>query len=112
MADEELIKEIIERAEWEEGQRLADETFVGLKNGEVAPDKLVVDLKREDIAKVLKVSYIAERFFGRSRSWLCHKLNNDIVNGKRDGFTIDERKKLKEALDTIAYEIQTLSDNL
>nr|DAK20693.1 MAG TPA: protein of unknown function (DUF5053) [Caudoviricetes sp.]DAN03851.1 MAG TPA: protein of unknown function (DUF5053) [Caudoviricetes sp.] len=112
MADEELIKEIIERAESEEGQRLADETFARLKNGEVAPDKLVVDLKREDIAKVLKVSYIAERFFGRSRSWLCHKLNNDIVNGKRDGFTIDERKKLKEALDTIAYEIQILSDNL
>nr|DAZ02862.1 MAG TPA: protein of unknown function (DUF5053) [Caudoviricetes sp.] len=112
MADEELIKEIIERAESEEGQRLADETFARLKNGEVAPDKVVVDLKREDIAKVLKVSYIAERFFGRSRSWLCHKLNNDIVNGKRDGFTIDERKKLKEALDTIAYEIQTLSDNL
>lgn len=112
MADEELIKEIIERAESEEGQRLADETFARLKNGDVAPDKLVVDLKREDIAKVLKVSYIAERFFGRSRSWLCHKLNNDIVNGKRDGFTIDERKKLKEALDTIAYEIQTLSDNL
>lgn len=112
MADEELIKEIIERAESEEGQRLADETFARLKNGEVAPDKVVVDLRREDISKVLKVSYIAERFFGRSRSWLCHKLNNDIVNGKRDGFTIDERKKLKEALDTIAYEIQTLSDNL
>lgn len=112
MADEELIKEIIERAESEEGQRLADETFARLKNGEVAPDKVVIDLKREDISKVLKVSYIAERFFGRSRSWLCHKLNNDLVNGKRDGFTIDERKKLKEALDTIAYEIQTLSDNL
>lgn len=112
MADEDLIKEIIERAESEEGQRLADETFARLKNGEVAPDKLVVDLKREDIAKVLKVSYIAERFFGRSRSWLCHKLNNDIVNGKRDGFTIEERKKLKAALDTIAYEIQILSDNL
>lgn len=112
MADEELIKEIIERAESEEGQRLADETFARLKNGEVTPDKLVVDLKREDISKVLKVSYIAERFFGRSRSWLCHKLNNDIVNGKRDGFTIEERKKLKDALDTIAYEIQILSDNL
>lgn len=112
MADEDLIKEIMERAESEEGQRLADETFARLKNGEVAPDKLVVDLKREDIAKVLKVSYIAERFFGRSRSWLCHKLNNDIVNGKRDGFTIEERKKLKDALDTIAYEIQILSDNL
>lgn len=112
MADEELVKEIMERAESEEGQRLADDVFARLKNGEVAPDKVVVDLKREDISKVLKVSYIAERFFGRSRSWLCHKLNNDIVNGKREGFTIEERKKLKSALDTIAYEIQILSDNL
>lgn len=112
MVDEDLVKEIMERAESEEGRRLADETFARLKNGEVAPDKFVVDLKREDISKVLKVSYIAERFFGRSRSWLCHKLNNDIVNGKREGFTIEERNKLKEALDTIAYEIQILSDNL
>jgi len=109
---EDLIKEIMERAQSEEGQRLADEAFARLKNGEVTPDKLVVDLRKEDISKVLKVSYIAERFFGRSRSWLCHKLNNDIVNGKREGFTIEERKKLKEALDTIAYEIQILSDNL
>ena len=113
MADEELVKEIMERAQSDEGQRLADwMSWQRLKNGEVAPDKVVVDLKREDISKVLKVSYIAERFFGRSRSWLCHKLNNDIVNGKREGFTIEERKKLKAALDTIAYEIQILSDNL
>lgn len=111
MADEELVKEIMERAQSDEGQRLADDVLARLKNGEVAPDKVVVDLKREDISKVLKVSYIAERFFGRSRS-LCHKLNNDIVNGKREGFTIEERKKLKAALDTIAYEIQILSDNL
>ena len=112
MVNEDLINEIIQCAESEEGQRLADETFARLKNGEVTSDKLVVDLKREDIAKVLKVSYIAERFFGRSRSWLCHKLNNDIVNGKREGFTIEERKKLKSALDTISCEIQILSDNL
>ena len=112
MADEELVKEIMERAESEEGQRLADDVLARLKNGEVGPDKVVVDLKKEDISKVLKVSYIAERFFGRSRSWLCHKLNNDIVNGKREGFTVEERKKLKDALDTIAYEIQILSDNL
>ena len=62
--------------------------------------------------KVLKMSYIAERFFSRSRSWLCHKLNHDMKNGKPDDFTEEERKTLKAALDTIAYEIQILSDNL
>ena len=110
MADENLIKEIMERAQSEEGQRLADEAIA--RYAGVTPDKRVLDLKEHDIMKVLKVSYIAERFFGRSRSWLCHKLNHDIKNGKPDGFTAEERQKLKEALDTIAYEIQILSDNM
>ena len=112
MADEDLIKEIIERAESEEGQRIADETFARIKREGLAPDRIVLDLKSEDISNVLKVSYIAERFFGRSRSWLCHKLNNDVVNGKREGFTPQEKEKLKSALDTIACEIQNLSDKL
>lgn len=112
MADQDLINEIIKRAESEEGKRLAEATLARLKRGEITSDKMVLNLKGQDIIKVLKISYIAERFFGRSRSWLCHKLNNDIVNGKPDGFTKDERRKLKEALDTIAYEIQILSDNL
>lgn len=110
MDEEKLIKEIIERAESEEGARLADEAVARFKT--LSADKKVLDLKEQDIMRVLKVSYIAERFFGRSRSWLCHKLNHDIRNGKPDDFTEPERKKLKDALDTIAYEIQILSDNL
>lgn len=112
MSDENLIKEIMERAQSEEGQRLADETLARLKGEGLPPDKAVFELKEQDIMKVLKVSYIAERFFGKSRSWICHKLNHDMNNGKRDDFTEEERAKLKNALDTIAYEIQILSDNL
>lgn len=112
MSEDEFIKDIFERAQSEEGQRYADEVLARVKNGELAPNRMVLDLKEQDIMKVLKVSYIADRFFGRSRSWLCHKLNNDIVNGKKEGFTPEEREKLKDALDTIAWEIQILSDNL
>lgn len=110
MTDEELIKEIMERALSDEGAELAAEAVERFKASK--PAERVFDLKEQDIMKVLKVSYIAERFFGRSRSWLCHKLNHDIINGKPDDFTTEERKKLKAALDTIAYEIQILSDNL
>lgn len=110
MKDRDLINEIMERAQSEEGQRLADEAIARYRGAPA--DKRVLDLKEHDIMKVLKVSYIAERFFGRSRSWLCHKLNHDTRNGKPDDFTEDERKKLKDALDTIAYEIQILSDNM
>lgn len=110
MTDEELIREIMRRAQSEEGATLADAAVARFRESAEA-DK-VLDLKEHDIMKVLKVSYIAERFFGRSRSWLCHKLNHDIRNGKPDDFTAEERARLKAALDTIAYEIQILSDNL
>lgn len=110
MTDEEMIKEIMERAESAEGQRIADEVLARCKRA--ASDKKAHELKDHDIMKVLKVSYIAERFFGRSRSWMCHKLNHDIKNGKPDDFTDEERKKLKEALDIIAREIKIMSDNL
>ena len=110
MATDELINEIMQRAQSEEGEMLAKEAIERFKSMKEA-DK-VLDLKEQDILKVLKVSYIAERFFGRSRSWICHKLNHDIKNGKPDDFTPEERQRLKAALDTIAYELQILSDKL
>lgn len=110
MSEEELIKDIMERAQSEEGARLAEAAVERYKQSSAA--ERVLDLREQDIMKVLKVSYIAERFFGRSRSWLCHKLNHDMKNGKPDDFTPAERAKLKAALDTIACEIQILSDNI
>ncbi len=98
------------RARSEEGERLAAEAVARFKASKAS--ERVFDLKEQDIMKVLKASYIAERFFGKSLSWFCHKLNHDTVNGKRADFTEAERRQLKDALDTIAYEIQILSDNL
>jgi hypothetical protein len=112
MANEDIINEIMERAQSEEAQRHADETLARIKNGGIDPAKAVFELKEQDIMRVLKVSYIAERFFGKSRSWLCHKLNHDIRNGRPDDLTAEERMKLKAALDTIAMEIQELSDKM
>ena len=109
MIEKEFIDDVMKIAQSEEGKRIADEALARYRN---RPDKLVFELKEQDIMKVLKVSYIAERFFNRSRSWLTHKLNHDIRNGRVDDFTEEERRKLKDALDTIAYEIQILADNL
>lgn len=110
MENDEFIKEIMTRAESEEGRKLAEAALERGRN--LPPSEKVLDLKEQDIAKVLKMSYIAERFFDRSRSWMSHKLNHDMKNGKPDDFTPQERQKLKDALDTIAYELQILSDNM
>ena len=72
----------------------------------------VRDLAQSDILKILNGAYIAERFFGRTRSWFCQKMNNHVKNGKPIEFTEDEWRKLKLALNTIAWEIQEFADNM
>ncbi len=70
------------------------------------------ELKEHDIMKVLKASYIAERFFGKSRSWISHKINHDMINGKPDDFTVTEKTTLVKALRTISMELEHLADDL
>lgn len=71
-----------------------------------------VELKEQDVMRVLKASYIADRFFGKSRSWIAHKLNHNVVNGKPDDFTVSEKRTLVEALRTISMELDNLADDL
>ena len=42
------------------------------------------------MAKALSLSYIAQKYFGKSRAWLMQKVNGNTVNGKTAAFT--ERK--------------------
>lgn len=72
----------------------------------------LVELKKEDIMRVLNGAYIAERFFGKSGSWFSQKLNNNLKNGKPCEFTPEELKTLSDALYTISIELQELADEL
>ncbi len=129
MEEEDLIKEIIEMGASEQGQQLADESFDCLKNGEPTPiQKYLMEqeeknssdpvlskikfLKRKELLRVVNGSYIAKRFFGKSESWFSQKLNNNIKNGKPCKFTDEELETLRNALHTIAIELQDLADEL
>ena len=110
MDDNKEINEILERAMSPEGEALAEKAIEHMKA--LYANGTYVELKEQDIMKVLKASYIAERFFGKSRSWIAHKINHDLTNGKPDGFTPAERMKLSKALETIALELNQLADDL
>lgn len=69
-------------------------------------------MEKEDLLRVLNGAYIAERFFGHSGSWFSQKLNGNLKNGKPCYFTEDEKKTLRNALETIALELQELADEL
>ena len=70
------------------------------------------ELKESDLLRVLNVSYIAERFFGRSRSWFSQKLNNHIKNGAPVSFTPEELETFRNALYTLAMEIEEFADSM
>jgi hypothetical protein len=74
--------------------------------GFFSKDELCVAAKLEPIIEYVSISYIAARFFGKSRAWLHNKLNGNLSNGKPSSFTPEELEKLKNALDVIANEIK------
>ena len=70
------------------------------------------NLKESDLLRVLNASYIADRFFGKSKSWFSQKLNNHIKNGEPASFTKEEIETLRNALYTLSIEIQEIADEL
>lgn len=69
-------------------------------------------LTQSDIMNVLNASYIAKRFFGRSKSWFSHKINHHLVNGVPVNFTKEETEVLRNALYTLSIELQDIADEM
>lgn len=91
----------------------------GLKNtiseAECFIEKADDSLLREqlvDVLNVISLSYIAERYFGRSRGWLYQRINGYKIHGKTAVFTSDERKKFIVALQEISTMLTKTSIQL
>lgn len=69
-------------------------------------------LEDTDLSKVLNLTYLSDRFFSKSLSWLSQRLNHNEVNGKKADFSKEELMTMSNALQTISLELQDLSDQL
>ena len=65
-----------------------------------------VKLKLSDILEIISISYIAETYFKKSRSWFSQRLNGHLVNGIPVSFTDSEIKILSNALNDISDKIK------
>ena len=65
-----------------------------------------------EITDMVSMAYIAKTYFKKSRSWLAHKLNGNIVNGKPSQFTEEELKTLRYALSDMASKLSDMSGSL
>lgn len=62
-----------------------------------------------EITDMVSMAYIAKTYFKKSRSWLAHKLNGNIVNGKPSQFTEEELKTLRFALNDMSNKLNYMS---
>lgn len=63
----------------------------------------------KEVAPVISLSYIAENYFGKRKSWLYQRINNSVVNGKPAFFTQDELKILADSLGDLSNRLSALS---
>lgn len=76
---------------------------------EVREEIMELSLRKQlgDVYDVLPLSYIAEKYFKRTRSWLYQRLNGYKVNGKVCSFTEEEKATFRMAARDVAQMISS-----
>jgi len=78
-----------------------------------AIDNRISELKEKielgEIADMASMSYIAEKYFEKSRTWLYQRLNGNIVNGKPARFTKEEKETFAKALEDMSKKFHEKS---
>ena len=74
--------------------------------------EMIFRAKLGDLPEALSFSYIAQKYFGKSRGWLMQKVNGNKVNGKTAGFTDDERRQFREALQDLSERMSAIAMTL
>lgn len=75
---------------------------------------LIPDMKSRmsDILVAISWREIARTYFGKSSSWLYHKLDGIDGNGGTGGFTQEEAMQLKAALCDLSDRIRRAADSI
>lgn len=74
--------------------------------------KATMKQKMSDILVAVSWREIARTYFGKSSSWLYHKMDGIDGNGGKGEFTDDEAIRLKGALNDLADRIRKCADNI
>jgi hypothetical protein len=69
-------------------------------------DEIYMQLKLDNVANAISLSYIAKTYFGKSKAWLYQRLKGYNENGTPARFTDEERKTFIEALHDLSRRIE------
>ncbi len=65
-----------------------------------------------DILLDISWAQVSKKYFGKSRSWLNHKINGINSNGAKTEISLEEKEQLKHALKDLAKRIEACADSL
>lgn len=77
-----------------------------------AKQKASVRQVLDDVYDFLSWSYLAQNYFGKSRTWIYHKFSGKGYAAGVDNFSDIDREKLRDSLNDIALRIQNAAAKL
>ena len=95
--------------EYEQGVEQFDD---GMRKIIAEADEIIFRAKLGDLPDALSFSFIAKKYFGKSRGWLMQKVNGNTVNGKTAAFTDEERHQFREALQDLSEKMSAVAMSL
>ena len=64
-----------------------------------------IKIQLMEITEIVSLSYIAKKYFNKTRAWLYQKVNGNKVNGKSASFTQEEINTLNSAFQDISKKL-------
>jgi hypothetical protein len=104
------LNEIRENYKSEEDLKALDE-FIRTGMVEMTHDlqefnrEVTLRMQLSEVAQMVSLSYIAKKYFNKTRSWFHQRISGHVVNGKAAKFTDEEIKTLNDALRDIGQKI-------
>lgn len=77
---------------------------------EIVKETVTMKSKMSDILVSISWSDLSRKYFGKSNSWLYHKMDGRDGNGKPISFSPEEAEQLKGALCDLADRIRKAAD--
>jgi len=77
-----------------------------IKEGKELLAELRLKKELESVSEYVSMSYIAKKFFGKSRQWLNNRIKGNLVNGKPAVFTSEELNLFSTALVNLSEEMK------
>lgn len=101
-----MIDKEIEALSLEDPEKFSKAMLKSLNESLTDAGELAVREKLEEVLPIVSISYLSKTYFKKTPQWFYHRLNGNIVNGKKASFSVSELEILAAALNEIGNKLK------